>query len=413
MYLSQLGVIVLVIIVMIVGFMAGRQLKEGFGREFPSHVRHPNTNNLAQGTVGARGKIGGVLNELVDTWMNTYFDAEGYIYKDTIEYFRTKLIAELEEDGNGLVEPDTIQKLKQIGLYFIRVVIPRLGHLNTTTDDPKKWNPIVFTNMGDANINYDDSIYASVLSTTDQRGFMKRKSSSASPVAAGAPSPAAGKKSSSTTTASKTTGTKGKGGSGSSGTGGKSACNVTEGCNQQCPTSCIQAALVSLSSDSKNKPVVPPTSGRDMSSLTRSLNSYEFKEWWSLFTEEDDSGVGASTGADGDMEVEPSRRKIRVAKEETFPVIPPYSDKLDYKIREMYINKYFDVKTGNPTEYFIEQYKNYTKDNIPMDEIHMNRLTDMIFYVIEVVISGLPTEESPQYYFKWRPLNKLSARKFP
>ena len=159
--------------------------------------------------------------------------------------------------------------------------------------------------------------------------------------------------------------------------------------------------------------MVPPTSGRDMSSLTRSLNSYEFKEWWSLFTEEDDSGVGASTGADGDMEVEPSRRKIRVAKEETFPVIPPYSDKLDYKIREMYINKYFDVKTGNPTEYFIEQYKNYTKDNIPMDEIHMNRLTDMIFYVIEVVISGLPTEESPQYYFKWRPLNKLSARKFP
>ena len=51
---------------------------------------------------------------------------------------------------------------------------------------------------------------------------------------------------------------------------------------------------------------------------------------------------------------------------------------------------------------------NMLKEKQPMDNIHMNKMRDIVFYVLQVIIPGLPTRALPRSYVEWRPIVWLS-----
>ena len=60
-----------------------------------------------------------------------------------------------------------------------------------------------------------------------------------------------------------------------------------------------------------------------------------------------------------------------------------------------FIDKYFisdedDINYNRPTDYALQEFDKYFKDKPPMDENHKNKLRDVVYYVMQVIIPGLP-----------------------
>ena len=85
------------------------------------------------------------------------------------------------------------------------------------------------------------------------------------------------------------------------------------------------------------------------------------------------------------------------------------STKLNDEINE-FIYNYFISSGPNenrPTQYAIDQFE-ILKKKAPMDEIHMNKLRDMVYYVLQIIIPGLPTDQLSRSYVAWRPIVWMS-----
>ena len=50
----------------------------------------------------------------------------------------------------------------------------------------------------------------------------------------------------------------------------------------------------------------------------------------------------------------------------------------------------------------------YFQYKTPMDDIHMNKLRDVVYYILQVIVPGLPTDALPRSYVEWRPIVWLS-----
>lgn len=420
MFLSQVGIIFIVILVAITGFYAGRILndyeREGLGRDYPQTLRHPDWLPSSTKKSGpTRRKQGGGLNDVVDNMKNQYFDSDNYPYNDAARLDFLNMFVYPYKDHN-VVDSSNVSHLTDMGFYFIREVIPRLLFPARDADLFRTaWNPIIWsTSPNILSNNLDFGVNMAVWATTDPRGFRK-------PAAALAPSPSPTDSTSSTGSGSNSGGVtgaggSGQGGSGGSGNGGSSACNTTEGCDQPCPTSCIQAALMSLSpkpAETGSK----PTSGSNLSQFNRNLKPSELKEWWALFAEDDDSGATSRQPGGDDMPAT-SNQKVRIVKTDTFPVTPnangTYDKNLNNLIKTDYIDWYFDPVDGYPTQKFLDQYLKYRQGLGTLDEAHANKLTDMVFYAMETLVGGLAvdTQSSPVFKFSWAPFRELSARHF-
>ena len=75
-----------------------------------------------------------------------------------------------------------------------------------------------------------------------------------------------------------------------------------------------------------------------------------------------------------------------------------------------FINTYFiesGPNQGRPTQEAIDQFQIF-KNKAPMDGFHMNKMRDLVYYILQVIIPGLPTEDSGRSYVEWRPIRWLS-----
>ena len=422
MYLSQVGIIfgLFVILVAIAGFYAGRVLQEhkqhvqeGLGRDYPQTLRHPNWEpELAEINGETRSAQGGGLNDVVDNLKLKYFDNDNYPYNDSVRLtvlnnfvpgYATKTV-------HDIIDVSNVSKLTDMGFYFIREIIPRLM-LPMNDDDLKKtsWNKIQWSTSQNILTNdLDFGVNMAVLATTNVRGFNKAVSD-ASPSS----------ESSSNSTNILVTGDRGSsvGGSGvgSNGSGGKSSqggCNVTEGCNQPCPTSCIQAALTSLTPPKSDEGSA--TSASQLTQFYRNLTPTELDQWWSLFAEYDESEATRVTPR-GDALPTMSNKKVRLVKTDIFPLTlskGKYDKNVNDLLQSKYIDWYFDPVDGYPTQNFLNQYLQYRQGLGTLDSAHANKLTDMVFYAMETIVSGLATESTLEFKFSWAPLRELSERRF-
>ena len=96
----------------------------------------------------------------------------------------------------------------------------------------------------------------------------------------------------------------------------------------------------------------------------------------------------------------------------------PTSTILDASINAI-IDQYFDTKTNFPTPYAISQFNQFLSSGAPMDLFHKNKLRDVVYYFMEVIIPGLPNAQNPSRpsintgtgsstYVEWKPIQWLS-----
>jgi hypothetical protein len=162
--------------------------------------------------------------------------------------------------------------------------------------------------------------------------------------------------------------------------------------------------------ESAPKKITSPT---QVGAMTENLNARDLAEWWSLFTENQEEGGTTAAAKNSDLTAAGGRSKKRYAKTDNIKVVgPPFDDKSlnDYLIKN--IEKYFESSTGVPTAAFIKKFTSYTQGQPPMDQAHMNKLTDMVYYLMETIVSGLPTSTTPSFNFVWNPISRLSQRTF-
>jgi len=358
----------------------------------PEPLRHPGSTDLTfapgqRGTYVAKG-----LNEWVDSLMTRYFDKDGYPFDDTRQEFLGKFVTPFP---HSLVTSTTLSKLDDIGFYVMRQVLPQLSNLDQK--QKASWPPIVWSNLPTvgqsvgSDAGQDGGLYATIMSLAaatnsngSSPGFSPPSDSSAASAPAGATSP------SSAATASTTS----------------ASCKVSDACGQPCPKSCIDAALQSLAPAPAPAVTSSPT---NLTQFPSNLTSQELNEWWSLFT-------GDSTELTrGQTQQQPSSSAAvtkRTPKIDHIAVTPTFDNQLDDFLNKNYIDYFFDKVTGAPTQNFLDVYTAYTQGQASLDQFHMNKASDLIYYVLETLVAGLPTQMKPAFDFTWKRISRLSAREF-
>jgi len=358
------------------------------GRTMPEPLRHPGSTDLTfapgqRGTYVAKG-----LNEWVDSLMTRYFDKDGYPFDDTRQAFLGKFVTPFP---HSLVTLATLSKLDDIGFYVMRQVLPQLSNL-----DQKKlsWPPIVWSKLLPAGQaagsgGQDGGLYATIMSLTSSASSKDSVTDDAAAATAASPSSSAGAGAKVVIKTDAPT----------------SSCKVSDACGQPCPKSCIDAALRSLAPAPAPAPAVA-TSPTDLTQFKSNLTSNELNEWWSLFT-------GDSTADARPSSSSPTQPvNTRTPKVDHIVVTPTFDNQLDDFLNANYIDYFFDKVTGVPTQKFLDLYTAYTQGQASLDQFHMNKASDLIYYVLETLVAGLPTQFNPAFDFTWKRISRLSAREF-
>jgi hypothetical protein len=77
------------------------------------------------------------------------------------------------------------------------------------------------------------------------------------------------------------------------------------------------------------------------------------------------------------------------------------------------IDTYFDPTTNEPTQQMKDMLAFVSQHFYPIDNVHKNKLRDVVYYLMEQIIPGLPTESAdyPHFmysYVEWKPIRWLS-----
>ncbi len=57
-----------------------------------------------------------------------------------------------------------------------------------------------------------------------------------------------------------------------------------------------------------------------------------------------------------------------------------------------------------PTDYGKFEFRDFFKTRTPIDLLHKNKLIDVVYYFMENIVPGLPTDSVPFSYVEWRPI---------
>jgi hypothetical protein len=390
--------IVYFVLAVLVGYILGLALAsaaaamhEGFGRIYQPELRHPK-NSPIQVQPASNAVVVAGWNGLVDRLALRHFDHRGYPYQDSVEMFLQTFVTPYP---NGVVQKQTLAKLYDIGYYVIRVVLPQLDQEKA----PTSWPPVVWSTNADSILS-DASLFGNGSGWGGLANLFGHGDDDDASNGNGGTSSADG-----------SNGAKGGASSSSSSSSSSSdpaTCGTKDPCGgkQECPSSCIEVTLMALS---KKPPAPAPTatSASDMSNFSRNLTADELGQWWSLFTDGTSELDGGSSSSSGSSRKKRGKRALAAP---TFhqKVKAPFQPDLD-KFLNQQIQTYFDAN-GNPTQVFSVWIS--SQSGPPMDEFHQNKSADMIYYVLENLVSGFPTITKPSFDFTWNTVLRLSARQF-
>ena len=337
---------------------------------------------------------GETLNAMIDRMIHEYFDKRGFPYSNTIELYKNLCI------NQGNVTEENKRKLTDIGYYVLNIVIPNIQTVKNPEPDVH-WPAISWTNApifdvliqptptytmfkGQAYSGSYTSDYASSRSQTDGR---LRPGSNGS------------------------RGSRGSEGSrdanGGSNRGGSCGNDRLGKCGVQCPSSCLDGVAASWSkeqNEKRNKKNMQDGSSGDkarfssaalQTDLNRSMNMSEASNT-TLLPGADNVFVIGSTEMDG----------YQILDEPQTNDATTLNDNIEQFIDEFFIKD--GPNAGKPTQRAIDLFDMYFQYKTPMDDIHMNKLRDVVYYTLQVIVPGLPTDALPRSYVEWRPIVWLS-----
>lgn len=435
-----LTTILYVIIICFLGYLLFNHFKKEYVQEGMRTLPRPIINAEFQKPLNykpAPPYLGESLNKMIDRNIGYYFDSRGIAYYNTIDIYQTKCA------GRGLVDvtppqgegyQDKLQlyesqksKLTDIGYYILNIVIPNIQTTNNP-DPEQKWPPITWTNKPHFRIKksikptyqvYQGAAYSSNPSSSSD----STNGTSSSDGSDGSTSNGDSTDSSSSTT--DTTVTASAPSDGSSGDCGDM--NSYNKCGIACPTSCLdnvaaaQAEIDRLNEELQQQEEDENASGTiSASQLNLSWLNFLSYQWVSQSSTEGSTTTGTSYLNDNNT---------LTMGDSTFRGFPTTSmsscpsDTLTYNANTLnadgsinyatdtseqalsqtianFIDRYFisdedDINYNRPTDYALQEFDKYFKDKPPMDENHKNKLRDVVYYVMQVIIPGLPDGTKP------------------
>jgi hypothetical protein len=172
-------------------------------------------------------------------------------------------------------------------------------------------------------------------------------------------------------------------------------------CGNECPTACFANAIQAAQYNQQNNPYYtgpkPETLGSQRSRDTTYANFAKLafgknecsNQYTSLYGKDD----GTKTIEGYTITNEP-----QTSTETT----------LNDNINKLIDKLFQDDGPNKPTNYLINLFNSYVKGNPTIDTFHKNKLRDVVYYLMENIIPGLPTDNEPVSYVEWRPIRWLS-----
>lgn len=384
------------------GYMIGCYLSEPHivregARTLPRPVIDPITKEQILDIQPLPPYFGETLNQLIDKYISDYFDKRGYPYIDTIDRYSTLCIENPTDGKLGVITEENKRKLTDIGYYFINIVIPNIQ----TIDNPRPdliWPPIRWT--GNATFT------TQVQPTATYKIYKGQAWSSYGNDLDGVSKETIDYSlNSGTQDDSNTDTTSGGGDGGGSGSGsgsGNGGCQPDSDCRIACPGSCLDGIASAWEETDKAR--------TDAASTSYTTTSGEpTSDTYSTYSQNTNNlpGVSSLKGGSnvliiGDVEVD----GFQTTDIDVDPSITIFND---HAVE--FINKYFIASgpnQGRPTQLAIDEFNLYFKGKAPMDGIHMNKMRDVVYYILQSIIPGLPTRTLPRAYVEWRPIHWLS-----
>ena len=383
-------IIILFIILGLIGYIIWNYIKNTYSvyegaRTLPRPTRHPlNQNDWA--TPVNLSYPGQTMNQVVDAFIAQYFDNNRLPYMNTADtYVAYVLGTGTTPPGKGDVKLETKRRMTDIGYYILEMAMPNIP-TDSNPNPTASWPAIKWTNNSPFPLSIPDLTYMTYSNTwiTDQWQLN-------------------GQSVASVTTLEDQQLANGTPGSGTgNGSSGDTSCyNQNNTCGNICPNSCFASAIASSSTYGSGNGT-DGGSGSNNGLGGGGAFSGNLQEWTQIAT--------------------PHTSTVTIGNS-TFPYFitdmsqnNPTSTILDASINAI-IDQYFDTKTNFPTPYAISQFNQFLSGGAPMDLSHKNKLRDVVYYFMEVIIPGLPNAQNPSRpststssttYVEWKPIQWLS-----
>ena len=335
---------------------------------------------------------GETLNTMIDRMIHQYFDKRGFPYSNTIELYKNLCV------NQGNVNEENKRKLTDIGYYVLNIVIPNIQ----TTKNPEPevfWPAISWTNK---------PIFDVLIQPTVTYDMFKGQAYSGSYTAnyTSSRSQNDGRLSTRTNSSQDSRGLNGAEGQNGSNSSGSASCgNDRLGqCGIQCPSSCLDGVAASWYKEQNEKKSRKNQLSDDKSrfstaalqtDLNTAMNTFQVNNT-TLLPGADNVFIIGSAEMDG----------YQILDEPQTSDTTTLNDNI-----ENFIDKFFikdGPNSGKPTQHAIDLFDMYFQYKTPMDDIHMNKLRDVVYYILQVIVPGLPTDALPRSYVEWRPIVWLS-----
>jgi hypothetical protein len=372
-------------------------IREG-ARTYPRHVINPITKEDILDIKPLPPYYGETLNQFIDKIIAQYFDKRGYPYTNTIEKYSDLCIENAAGEKLGVTTETNKRKLTDIGFYILNIVIPNVQMV----DNPRPnvaWPAIQWTD--------DPTFKTQVQPTSTYRIYKGQAWSSYSNEMDADTTTGANNDSNNDSSSSSSSSSSSDDNGGEDPSATSPLCGLYEDnsdCRLTCPSNCVAGALNAWEEVDKMKKEKEDAEkenngvSTDASTVenTYPSNSTKYPGVASLKKGSNVLIIGDAT-LDGyqttDVDVD---KNITLLNENV----------------NTFINDYFiesGPNQGKPTQKAIDDFELYFNQNkTPMDGIHMNKMRDLVYYILQSIIPGLPTAQLPRAYVEWRPIHWLS-----
>lgn len=360
-------------------------IREG-ARTLPRPVLHPELQGPSYKFKPSPPYFGQTLNQMIDQFIDRYFDKRGFPYTETIQMYSDNCV------NQGNVTSENKSRLTDIGYYFLNIVIPNIQ--TERNPNPKQsWSPIKWSEQGTFKVAIQPTpTYLAYIGQSYMPSYTMNYNDALSSNGGQIPSSSGGGRNKK----------KSSDGDGNDGDDGKGKCENDElnKCGIGCASSCLDGIMGAWNDEGKDNST--GTDGTDTSTSTEidgdetSGTSGESSSNIQRLTGYSNAIVIGSTEIDG----------YQITDEPQTNGDVPLDNKIDMFIKEFFIKE--GIHKNKPTQKAIDVFNMYFQYRSPMDGIHMNKMRDVVYYILQVIVPGLPTASLPRSYVEWRPIVWLS-----
>jgi hypothetical protein len=365
-------------------------IREG-ARTLPRPVLHPELQGPSYKFKPSPPYFGQTLNQIIDQFIDRYFDKRGIPYTETIKMYVNNCV------NQGNVTPKNKRRLTDIGYYFLNIVIPNI-QTERNSNPQQNWPAIKWSGQ--------KTFSVLVQPTSIYFGSDYGDGDSGSGSGSGGND---GDDDDDDDDGGNGDGGNGNGGNGGdgnspSGDGGDKKCGNDElnNCGLGCPNSCLDGIMGAWYNKDDGQGPGDEGPGDEGPGGGQGPGGPGGPGSGGPGSGGPGTGPGPSGGGLQSAEID----GYQITDQPQTSNSNSLNDKINAFIKEYFIEE--GIHKNKPTQKAIDTFNMYFQYRSPMDGIHMNKMRDVVYYILQVIVPGLPTNSLPRSYVIWRPIVWLS-----